>query len=1059
MTALRPPYNVSLGGDCWQQWNEYWTAELSSYTSWKTITETRVSTSLSATTMYDVETAPTSVSVTTETWYQTGAENSHQPFATFTNTITRSIELGGLHSSATSTGPTVNYTLTKVKTYTEATLLAPSITSPSCILPSLVAQCQSEWAGWIAGGANLAIQPLCTQASVDSRDCQSVISAYYADIPVHGDKGVPAWVTNGTSVLWPTSRTYAPGCSMGCQQCAITGENVQLLYWPPSTATLVENGTVTARPAHPVGNASYLMTAMFGNVTLTSPTVYISYDTLHASNSCSGVGGRYRNTIIPVSSKDLSSLAYQPLQAWAIAPGQWGRQMLSYEYLALPFNIEDLIEPIPDRVFNKLPWCQRELKGWQAAGFNASSFTCSPRDIAYAPLIAVPTEVQNIDPAWKSCTAWYGGLFDPPVALQGVPAAATPTRPSVVQTAAASPGSSVVDSQPKMTSSADDPQLTTFASTIQHQSASTTITTQEQQSESDAQPTVQVHSPLSAGNDPSELTTSPSTTAPINALSVLSAAQSSAIEATVPSSDHVLSAPLASTAVVSSLDDPHSTFLGISVSFNPAATSGSVVPPDNQPERGASPTLPLPASQVTASTLDSSGSGSLALDTETPLRGLPLTATLPDSQTSSQLIQSPDPLPSNALAVLSAALSQIIAETNTAPGGSSSGANSATTVDPSAISLDTPSNPTGSTHLPQIIVTDGAGQGSSAMTASLFITTLPNAAGPTSVAEQLGKSSIFTAGSQTYTAYQQSSIDELTIYGQETTFALPTGGSTILNSQTIAASSLLQAQATLSSSVVVISSETFTLVWPSDASGVAVVANDGATLTLAVSSGFGVLQGQTVSMAQSNAVDFGSGLGATTISAPDAESATAEVITIGSQVFTASQMTSAVVLVDGETTTTLSVGAKATHFGSSTLSVDSAGQLIVGTSTVNFLPSLETGAVISIGSSLATVIAVPSRTGVLLVDGIAITSGGQAKTIDDQVVSDGSAGLIVGSATWSLPWITSVPQPQSTSTSRTSHISQESSTPTSTSGGGHAVDFVYTAWVVTVLLIISIIYW
>ncbi|TKA72198.1 hypothetical protein B0A55_06963 [Friedmanniomyces simplex] len=196
---------------------------------------------------------------------------------------------------------------------------------------------------------------------------------------------------------------------------------------------------------------------MFDGTALTSPTLYISYDTLYASNSCHGIGRTIKNTIVPVASNHLSSLAYQPLANWAIGPGQWGNGELSYKYISRPFNLTDLVEPIPDSIFNQLPFCQRELRGWKSAGFNESGFTCSPRDAPYAPLIAIPTEVRDLDPAWASCTAWYGGLFDPPVALQGVAAAATPTVPAAVQTTPASARSTLSAGFPAETGGAYQP--------------------------------------------------------------------------------------------------------------------------------------------------------------------------------------------------------------------------------------------------------------------------------------------------------------------------------------------------------------------------------------------------------------------------------------------------------------------------------------------------------------------------------------------------------------------------------------------------------------------------
>ncbi|KAK3112230.1 hypothetical protein LTR53_011725 [Teratosphaeriaceae sp. CCFEE 6253] len=447
--------NRTYIGDCWAEWASYWSAQSlqdsNPSTSRSTIVDTIVSTLAKASTYYLTTSEPLTTSVSMETYYQTGAEENHNAFATFTYMYTETITLGGEDSIPVSTAPTVYSTITRVTTRQIESLVTPQPRTPTCTLSSIVPQCQSQWQQWIAAGAPRTRRPACSQASVDAEQCGTAVSAYYAGVPVHGDEGVPAWVTNGTSTFWPTTMTFAPQCTLGCQRCAITGNNVKLLYWQPSTAHVLNYSISTG--ILPVGstNATSASTVVFDGTTLTSPTVYISYDTLYASNSCHGVGGTFKNTIIPVRTEDLSSLAYQPLANWAIGPGQWGNQQLSYKYINRPFNFTDLAEPVPDSVYNQLPWCQRELRGWTNAGFNASKFTCTPRDASYAPLIAVPTEVRNLDPAWASCTAWYGGLFDPPEALHGVPVAATPTTPAPVKTPSASAGSAVTDDLPSPT--------------------------------------------------------------------------------------------------------------------------------------------------------------------------------------------------------------------------------------------------------------------------------------------------------------------------------------------------------------------------------------------------------------------------------------------------------------------------------------------------------------------------------------------------------------------------------------------------------------------------------
>jgi len=137
-------------------------------------------------------------------------------------------------------------------------------------------------------------------------------------------------------------------------------------------------------------------------MTFTSPTVYVSYDLLYASDSCSGIGKTYSDTILPLSNTaDLSSLSFYA-----------GDQDWQPYYSTRPFNLNDLIAPIPESIYDQDPRCQASKQLWADEEGNLNKTFSCPRTAAYAPIIAVPTEVMNLDPEWKSCTAWYGGLYD-----------------------------------------------------------------------------------------------------------------------------------------------------------------------------------------------------------------------------------------------------------------------------------------------------------------------------------------------------------------------------------------------------------------------------------------------------------------------------------------------------------------------------------------------------------------------------------------------------------------------------------------------------------------------
>lgn len=102
-----------------------------------------------------------------------------------------------------------------------------------------------------------------------------------------------AVVTSTYSYYWPTSSTIVPGCTLGCQDCRVSGNRVELLYWPPETTSMREIFTVSA----------------YGT-TLTSPTVYISFDRLHAQNSCDAVGTPMTDIIVPITNTAALSSIY-----------------------------------------------------------------------------------------------------------------------------------------------------------------------------------------------------------------------------------------------------------------------------------------------------------------------------------------------------------------------------------------------------------------------------------------------------------------------------------------------------------------------------------------------------------------------------------------------------------------------------------------------------------------------------------------------------------------------------------------------------------------------------
>lgn len=158
--------------------------------------------------------------------------------------------------------------------------------------------------------------------------------------------------------------------------------------------------------------------------------------------------------------------------------------------------------------------------------------------------------------------------------------------------------------------------------------------------------------------------------------------------------------------------------------------------------------------------------------------------------------------------------------------------------------------------------------------------------------------------------------------------------------------------------------------------------------------------------------------GASTIALPSSGGVvSAAVVTIGSQIFTASaadpKSPSALVIAG----TTLIPGGQAATIEGAIISAGSAGLVVDGSQTIpltDVVPPPTAAAasqtVLTLGSSTITAI-LPSGTGnAIVVDGTTLTPGGSAATIGGAVVSVGNAGLVVdGSRTIPLTAIASMP--------------------------------------------------
>lgn len=300
--------SLTLSGDCWNQWSQYWSAQdwpTHRWTSNSYTTETFTTTIVPAS-MY------TSVFLS---FYTTTVFGGRFPLTTYSTLAPVSeYEWSTGTPSTTSTG-----TLTWNPGFSEGVMPSVSLPTPSCVLPSSMSECQRSWDDWVdwqTEGQNIATfdpisgppgcppfatttipwsckaplstweierssyyanddVPRCSQATLNEEYCSATRSIFISRGEKKGyyfdDAQYTPTTIDGIStdvMVWPSNTTIAgPGCTLGCGNCALQGQTVELIYWPPATA--LPNGTNHTATRSATGPVTFETLG----TTLTSPTV------------------------------------------------------------------------------------------------------------------------------------------------------------------------------------------------------------------------------------------------------------------------------------------------------------------------------------------------------------------------------------------------------------------------------------------------------------------------------------------------------------------------------------------------------------------------------------------------------------------------------------------------------------------------------------------------------------------------------------------------------------------------------------------------------------------
>ncbi|KAK3636584.1 hypothetical protein LTR56_014057 [Elasticomyces elasticus] len=186
--------------------------------------------------------------------------------------------------------------------------------------------------------------------------------------------------------------------------CTVQGGDVELLYWPATTTTTNTihaeqhaNKTWTTTPQ--------AVTAIYKNLTLSSPSIYIEFKTAFALDNCGqSVGGRYPGAIISLDPEELYTIQAD-FDFFVVTTTVREQLETRTFYQSAPMNYHDLTGLPPGAAFQAMPICVAE-----------------PCDIItpsrYHPQLVLPTQVRALDAAWTTCGLDWQGLWDPPKVLQ-----------------------------------------------------------------------------------------------------------------------------------------------------------------------------------------------------------------------------------------------------------------------------------------------------------------------------------------------------------------------------------------------------------------------------------------------------------------------------------------------------------------------------------------------------------------------------------------------------------------------------------------------------------------
>jgi hypothetical protein len=282
------------------------------------------------------------------------------------------------------------------------------------------------------------------------------------------------------------TQAKAPCAQSICPKaCQIHVDHFAVLYWPQSviardicaddwfgTDTKVSSESVPATPAIISRTAIVLtrpntglepddvyFTTLTGNWNFTSPTVYVAYNTIKATQCGENIGKAFSSDVLAIQPGQLSSVvnryinyrngsgralveAFQSETAFLVSS-----LLEEVVYETRSFNFADLEGPVPPAA-----WLQGNIHRCFEQEWECKTIA----DSIYNPNIYLPLEIyRSLDPAWSACLPGPSGFVDPPKRFTEVPFLQTPTiavlNPVITPTAVAIVGGLPVRPTPTAT--------------------------------------------------------------------------------------------------------------------------------------------------------------------------------------------------------------------------------------------------------------------------------------------------------------------------------------------------------------------------------------------------------------------------------------------------------------------------------------------------------------------------------------------------------------------------------------------------------------------------------